>query len=413
MKIRYFLLVMMLLILSPAVVGSESCTDCHTDESIMRSLVEAPKPKGNRTEGAIGPAGLPPFIKPDVYYKRYHVDKTLLEKDPHLLEGCTPCHGGDGKALDKDDAHKGVVKRPSADMGTCGQCHGDITKTYEKSLHSTLEGFVTKMSNRLGTKEKKVFMDKVFGQSCRSCHATCGDCHVSSPAVNGIRTGFIQGHAFVRKDEGKTCAVCHGGRVYPEFTGKNAASPDVHYQKGMPCTKCHKKAELHGDGNAYRNKDEARPTPVCRDCHKKGSEKKAIARLAHGKHDGRVTCYGCHVDGEYRNCSGCHDGKALSSKLGFILGADPSDKRVVTTLRQVPVTRDSFLEAGVTMENFDVMPDYRAAPVHRIRRVTDRTRSCDVCHVNRKGFLTKESLIRRGSRANEDVIFKMAPLNME
>ena len=413
MKIKCFLLVMALVILSPAMAGSESCTDCHTDESIMKSLVEAPKPKGADAQGAMGPQGPFPLVKPDTYYKRYYVDKALLEKDPHLLEGCTSCHKGDGKALDKDDAHKGVVKRPSADMKTCGQCHSDIARTYGNSLHATLQGFVTKMSKRLGAKEEKVFVDKVFAQSCRSCHATCGDCHVSSPAVNGIRTGFIKGHAFVKKDEGKTCAICHGGRVYPEFTGKDTASPDIHHQKGMSCTQCHKKAEFHGDGNAYRMKGEAKGTPACRDCHKKGSEKKQVARLAHAKHDGRVTCYGCHVDGEYRNCTGCHDGKALSAKPGFILGAQPSDKRVLTTLRQVPVTRDSFLKAGIKMEHFDALPDYRSAPVHKIRRVTDRTRSCDICHVNRKGFLTKESVIKRGSRANEDLIFKMAPLNME
>lgn len=413
MKIRYLLVVMALFVLSPAIVGSESCTDCHTDESIMRSLVEAPGPKGSIVQNAIGPAGPGPLIKPDTYYKRYHVDKALLKKDPHLLEGCTPCHKGNGKASDKDEAHKGIVNRPSADLKVCGQCHDDITNPYMYSLHSTLQGFATKMSKRLGAKEEKVFMDNVFGKSCRSCHAACGDCHVSSPAVNGVRTGFIRGHAFVRKDEGKTCAVCHGGRVYPEFTGRNAASPDIHYQKGMSCTQCHKKAQLHGDGNAYRNKGMGTGVPGCRDCHKKGSEKKSVARLAHSKHDGRVTCYGCHVDGEYRTCSGCHDGKALSTKPGFILGADPSDKRILTTLRRVPIGRDSFLKAGITMEQFDALPDYRTAPVHRIRRATDRTRSCDVCHVNRKGFLTKGSVIKDGSRANEGLIFKMAPLEME
>src|SRR5512133_500308 len=135
MKIKYFILLMALSLLSPAMAGSESCTDCHTDESIMKSLVEAPKLKGMNAKGAIGPAGTLSPVKPDAYYKRYHVDKALLEKDPHLLEGCTPCHKGDGKEMDKDDAHKGVVKRPSSDLKTCGKCHDDVTKSYENSLH--------------------------------------------------------------------------------------------------------------------------------------------------------------------------------------------------------------------------------------------------------------------------------------
>lgn len=404
---------MAFIVLSPVMVGGESCTDCHTDASIMRSLVEMPKQKAGMAAGLIGPQGPYPLVKADTYYKRYYVDKALLEKDPHLLEGCISCHKGNEKATDKDDAHKGFVKKPSADLKLCGKCHDDVTKPYENSLHATLQGFTTKMSKRLGAKEEKVFMEKVFGQSCRSCHATCGDCHVSTPAIDGIRTGFIKGHAFVRKDEGKTCAVCHGGRVYPEYTGKYGGPPDVHYQKGISCTQCHKKDQVHGDGNAYRMMGESRSTPACRDCHKKGSEKKAVARLAHTKHDGRVTCYGCHVDGEYRTCSGCHDGKAATSKPGFVLGADPSDKRVLTTLRQAPVTRDSFVKAGIRMERYDALPDYRAAYVHKIRRVTDRTRSCDICHVSRKGFLTKDSVTKGSSRANEDLIFKMAPFHLE
>ncbi|MEN6319798.1 MAG: multiheme c-type cytochrome, partial [Syntrophaceae bacterium] len=300
MKIRYFLVVMTFLMLYPATGGSESCTGCHTDESIMRSLVEMPEPKGNASRGAIGPAGPPSAIKPETYYKRYYVEKAVLDKDPHFAGGCVPCHKGNSKAMDKDEAHKGVLRRPSADPKTCADCHDDIARSYRNSLHYTLRGFVTKTSRRLSAKEEKVFTEKVFGQSCRSCHATCGDCHVSSPAIDGIRAGFIKGHAFVKKDEAKTCAVCHGARVYQEFTGKHAGPPDVHYQKNMACLQCHKKTHLHGDGNVYNSKDEVRGTPACRDCHKTGAEKNPVAKLAHSKHDGRVTCYGCHVDGVYR-----------------------------------------------------------------------------------------------------------------
>ena len=42
-----------------------------------------------------------------------------------------------------------------------------------------------------------------------------------------------------REVEGKTCALCHGGRVYPEFTGEYGGNADIHYQKGMSCAEIH------------------------------------------------------------------------------------------------------------------------------------------------------------------------------
>ena len=378
MKFTYFLIFIMLFAAYSAAGNNESCIECHTDESIMKSLVEIP----------------------DTYYKRYYIDKVILDKDPHFGGGCIPCHKGDRSSTDKEKAHKGVEKRPSADLKVCGDCHDDIAKTYQNSLHYTVQGLFNKVSRRLSQKEEKVFTEKVFGQSRRSHHASCGDCHVSSPAVDGIRSGFLSGHKFVKKDEGKTCAVCHGGSIYPEYTGKYSGSPDVHFQKGMICTDCHKKGHLHGNGNAYANKDEAKNSPKCKDCHKIGTEKKTTAKLAHSKHDGKVSCYGCHEE------------KASNSKDGFILGADPGNKKLLTTLRAIPISRETFLKAGIKMERFDEVPDYTSAPAHNIKKITGRTRSCDVCHVNKKGFLTKELLIKNGSKANESLIFKMGPLDI-
>jgi thiosulfate/3-mercaptopyruvate sulfurtransferase len=393
--------------------NNESCIECHTDEAIMKSLVEMPDTKGNAgSNTAIGPTGLSPLIRSETYYKRYYIDKVILDTDPHFGNGCTSCHKGDEKSTDQEKAHKGIVKKPSADLKICGNCHDDITKTYGNSLHYTVQGLFNKVSKRLSKKEEKIFAEKVFGQSCKSCHASCGDCHVSSPAIDGIRSGFVNGHRFVKKDEGKTCAICHGGSIYPEYTGKHGRNPDVHYQKGLMCTDCHKKGHLHGDGNVYANKDDVKNRPKCKDCHKIGTEKKTTAKLAHSKHDGKVSCYGCHAQDEYRNCSGCHEGKASNSKAGFILGADPGNKKLLTTLRLIPISRETFMKAGIRMEQFDAVTDYRAAPVHNIKRITGRTRSCDVCHVNKKGFLTKQSLIKNGSKANESLIFRMPPLDI-
>ena len=73
--------------------------------------------------------------------------------------------------------------------------------------------------------------------------------------------------------------------------------------------------------------------------------------------------------------------------------------------------RDTFAKAGIKMENFDALPNYWNSPVHNIRKRTDRTRSCDSCHVERSGFLKKETLPENGSKANEGLIVAPKPIN--
>ena len=96
---------------------------------------------------------------------------------------------------------------------------------------------------------------------------------------------------------------------------------------------------------------------------------------------------------------------------GFFLGLNPRDKKTLTTLRLIPTVRDTFAKAGIKMENFDALPNYWNSPVHNIRKRTDRTRSCDSCHVERSGFLKKETLPENGSRANEGLIMAPKPIN--
>ncbi|HOK05918.1 MAG TPA: hypothetical protein PK836_03740 [Syntrophales bacterium] len=337
------------------------------------------------------------------------MDAGLLKDDVHFAGGCTPCHGGDDTQTDKDLAHRGKVKRPSEDLSLCGKCHGATAARYSKALHYTTAGFRHVVTKRMNHKEARDYNERVFEQSCRSCHATCGSCHVKAPAVGGISIGLIKGHRFVRRDEGKTCAFCHGGRVYPEYTGDYGGKADVHYQKGMMCMDCHSAGALHGDGRAYRFKEEVKGRPSCRDCHRPGNEERLTTRIAHLRHEGKVSCYGCHSAGEYRHCFECHEGGA-QSKADFVLGLSPKNNRTVTTLRLVPTVRDSFKKQGVTMTHYDRLPNYWDAPVHNIRKRTDRTRSCEACHEEKRGFIVKERLIKNGSRSNAGVLYEPRPI---
>ena len=344
-------------------------------------------------------------------YLGYVVDQALLKGDPHFGMGCKFCHKGNEKGSGKEAAHKGLVKRPSDNLKTCSMCHKKITDTYGKSLHYTTAGQRNGVMPRFSKEELKTFDAKVFEQSCRSCHASCGDCHVKAPAVGGISIGLLKKHKFVKKDEGKTCAFCHGGRVYPEYTGEYCEAPDVHYQKGMMCMDCHKKAEFHGDGKVYASKQDVKDRPSCKSCHKLGNEAKMTAKVAHDKHEGKVSCYGCHAASAYRQCQDCHLGTGAVSKPGMVLGLNPRDRKSLTTLRLIPTVRDTFAKAGIKMENYDALPNYWDSPVHNIRKRTDRTRSCDVCHVDRTGFLKQESLPKNGSKANEGLIVSPKPIH--
>jgi len=100
-----------------------------------------------------------------------------------------------------------------------------------------------------------------YQAACHSCHATCGDCHVSKPpyrpAPPTVLGGLLRGHQFVRTPPmGDTCSGCHGGRVAAEYTGQYEGLPaDVHFAKTkMTCTDCRAAAQLHTEGGPAPNR---------------------------------------------------------------------------------------------------------------------------------------------------------------
>lgn len=343
-------------------------------------------------------------------YKAFWVDKALIGTDVHFGEGCASCHRGNEKGKTKEDAHKNLVKRPSDDLTVCARCHPEISAHYRKSLHYTTGGLKHGVAGRFSKAEQKIFEEKVFEKSCRGCHASCGNCHVQSPVIGGVNLGLIKGHKFVRKDEAKTCGLCHGGRVYPEFTGEYGGVADVHYQKSMFCLDCHKKESFHGDGQAYAGRRQLKDRPSCAQCHPIGSEKNEKAKKAHRDHAQRVSCAACHASAPYRNCQECHLGKGAAAKPALILGLNPQDKKTITTLRLVPTVKGTFKPAGIQMEAYDSRPNYWDTAPHNIRKRTERTRSCDPCHVQKKHFLTPEKLIPNGSKANEGLVYQPRPV---
>jgi len=333
------------------------------------------------------------------------VSKDLIAQDPHLQNDCTSCHKGNAAAKDQKAAHAGMIDRPSDDpVAACGTCHPEIAKNYTLALHYTAAGMKHGVSGRFSEAEKKTFDAKVFEQSCRSCHASCGDCHIKSPVVSGVNLGLINGHQFVRKDESKTCALCHGGRVYPEFTGEYGGTPDVHYRKGMTCADCHPGDQFHGDGNAYTARADVPAKPSCINCHPLEYLGKDSTKQTHETHDGSVSCSACHTASAYRQCSSCHLGEGARSNPAIVLGKNPRNPKELTTLRLIPTVRDTFKKAGIAQANYDALPNFWNTVPHNIAKRTDRTRDCDTCHKEGLYYLEAKILPEGVSKKNLELV---------
>ena len=298
-----------------------------------------------------------------------------------------------------------MIARPSSRIENCAPCHKEISDHYKKSLHYTTSGLRNGIRKRFSKAQLEQFDSKIFQQSCRSCHASCGDCHVKTPVVAGVNQGLFANHRFRKKNEDKTCSACHGGRIYAEYTGKTSGVPDVHYsESGMNCLNCHKAKELHGDGTEAESKNNLKGKPACTDCHKMNASAKT--GTVHKQHDSKVSCQACHVVSGYNHCSSCHVGKGAKPSQGFFLGRDPQNRDRIVLLRMTPAARDTFASAGISMDNYDQAANFWAAPVHNIRKKTARTRTCAPCHTeNKEGFITESDFPAGGSQQNRTLLY--------
>lgn len=356
----------------------------------------------------------------EAWEKVYLSEKKFLEST-HGKLGCVTCHGGVGSANDKDAAHKGVVRVPPADKA-CASCHSSIVKNWAKGLHATLDGMKAALTTR-GADWSNPNVMQAYKDDCSRCHASCGQCHVSRPAVTGY--GFLQSHTFKKTPPlEETCMVCHAARPGAEFVGDNkGALADVHFSKGgMLCTKCHVQAQFHGDNVRTKNRYEGAPTPNCLDCHPKAAPGQSTI-TQHNVHGNKLACQVCHSAGVYKNCFNCHINKnekgvaARSSdptELTMKIGLNPSKSATrpwnYVMVRHIP-TMPTMLDAYAKnlLPKFDALPTWKYATPHNIQRRTPQNATCDSCHGNAKLFLTDADLKPYDQAANQGVIVPKIP----
>jgi hypothetical protein len=328
----------------------------------------------------------------------------------HATDGCETCHKGDPKAGGKEAAHKGLVARPSRDPeAACAACHKKEVANVKTSLHFTMRGNENFL--KLASAHRWPDVQPVFKQACQSCHASCGDCHVSK--AKSARGGLMDGHVFTKRPPMEdACGTCHGGRVFPEYTGKNEGfPPDIHWQKAkMDCTACHTAAQLHGDGTAYPNRHEVKSKPSCLSCHP-NAKASGSPIDQHAVHDDKINCVVCHST-VYRGCENCHLGAGATSSLQFKIGktAHPDSPYQYTLLRHTPTVR-TMLDPKVkdALPNYDAVPTWKDTVPHNIQRKTPRTASCNNCHGNARIFLKPGDLNPTETAANSKVTVSRIP----
>ena len=358
-------------------------------------------------------------------WEKVFIDPEAFNADVHALINCTQCHGGEA-VDDMATAHTGLIPDPSADPETgCGDCHPNIVPFAEESLHYTLQGYDTAIYER-SVPEHYPALEEMESYHCDSCHATCGDCHISQP--NSVGGGLLESHTFVETPPmSRTCTACHGSRVKNEYYGTNeGVAGDVHLRQArLGCADCHTGTEMHGMGAAAdeTHRYDGAENPACEDCHAdqvgvgSGIEQHEI----HGTE--LLSCQVCHSVA-YTNCTNCHVDRTEDDvpfysveahTLGFYIGKNTlqSGERPYryVTVRHIPVDPESFSAYGENLlPNFLNRPTWSYATPHNIQRYTPQTTTCTSCHGNDDIFLTIDK-VAQGERggANLDVVVDGAP----
>ena len=343
----------------------------------------------------------------------------------HGTIGCAKCHGGDPEAATAADAHASDFQAdPSANpIDGCGNadCHQSISTSFAGSMHLNIWGERQQLADRAGYTDFAscpADIQSEFNAECTSCHATCGDCHISRP--NSVGGGLVDNHVFLATPEKENnCEACHGSRVAVDFEGSTiGVRRDVHNtawqgQENSCTFVCHSGNEMHADGSMRSGRYDPGPhTPTCTQCHLQSSN------LYHSFHwpgpisgdndpvdpDHQLDCYVCHSQ-EYNNCDACHVAGAWTEdeeyhernpyttfKIGYNINDSENDKGKYVLVRHIPVARDTYEPWGLpelsSLSEFDEIPNWKYTSPHNIQKWTRQTAGPDEAPVDDPDVLT-------------------------
>ncbi len=341
-----------------------------------------------------------------------HTSFAGLEEN-HGEIGCAKCHGGDPEAANSNDAHASdFLADPSANpVSGCGnsECHPGIATSFAGSMHLNIWGERQQLADRAGYADFAscpADIQTEFNAECTSCHATCGDCHISRP--NSVHGGLVDNHRFLATpDKENNCEACHGSRVGVDFEGSIAGvRRDVHNSAWQgetnSCTYiCHSGDEMHADGSMRSGRyDRSAETPACTQCHLQSSPPSDPANIYHQYHwpaeilegnsdvadNRRLDCYVCHSQ-EYNNCDACHVSGVWTQdeeyhernpyttfKIGNNVNNAENDKGKYVVVRHIPVARDTYAPWGLPeLGAYDEIPNWKYTSPHNSQQWTRQT----------------------------------------
>lgn len=250
---------------------------------------------------------------------------------------------------------------------------------FSTSLHATREGKRTAYIKENGGMERitNIPMDSL---ACMKCHAvnypdgtkvdnatyqpSCRDCH-----------DFAQGSGVKQS----TCLGCHNRQVYemqvfPDSTEKG----DVHRKKGLTCTSCHSKAEVHGDdGVAYKSwMDDGVVKTKCIDCHTLDNLPNNNAHSMHGKNTDKFDCNVCHTE-SIVSCTNCHFETLLAT------GKNRAQTKIYGF--QLLLKKKGRFTTGTFMTHTYAGKTNVIVAPFRSHVITSKGKNCADCHQNMGG----------------------------
>lgn len=336
--------------------------------------------------------------------------------------GCSPCHGGDPRAADREPAHRGIILVPGnmADVRrTCGaaNCHQDITHRVEHSLMASLSGIVSVDRYVFGEIEAPhgLFHIEEIGQSPADSHLRhlCASCHLGNAKTE---TGPI-----TELSRGGGCNACHlkyGDRSLGDW---RAGDQPMRHHPALTvavtndhCFGCHARSSrisLNYEGwhetaftaeevdlatTHYRLLEDGRILEYvqddvhhqagldCIDCHHV-NELMGDGNLYQHKEEAlRVSCEDCH-QADFSRTFSYQALDTESKKLLALRGVDGLGKRFLATSTDLPLINawlDTLGRAGLQGKNngrWYALP----APAAICTRGGGHARlSCEACHTS-------------------------------
>lgn len=422
--------------------GELACTRCHSGDNTSSD-------KETAHIGLIeDPSSAPTKICDDCHYETAMTGSGLhatLDGYWTILEA---------RGASKPDYDAARVATLMATFNThCGSCHTDCQDCHyfppntEEGTVIVKEDVVKEKLSRVNhlaeiesmyASPDQEAMHRMFGNHCASCHASCGDCHISQP--DQVGGGFVEGHVVMKTPSmSQNCTACHGSRVGNEYLGKHEGIPgDAHFRlERMNCMNCHSGADMHNPGATCtqchseaegiekiqkNHRYAGEQTPSCESCHAQMGAWNDTNQN-HIIHKDKLACQVCHSV-SYTSCDGCH--VAVSEKTGnpfyqterdylsFFIGKNPDPNYhrpyEYVVLRHVPAAEHAYNFYGENLlPAFDMKNTWVYSTPHNIQLETPQNSSCNACHGNAAIFLTADKVYPDELQANQSVIVDQVP----